>query len=602
MADATDGAVRCPLISLRKNNDVLRNLDRGRRAFAWLRPEWVAVLLGLLAFLLWNGGHAFSPTRIGWVMGGLDTPQHYFGWQFFRNAPWWQWPVGYNPDYSSDAPGTIVLTDSIPLLAFTFKLFNRLLPPDFQYLGIWLFLCFELQAWFGYKLLGRLTADPVLRLLGCAMFLSAPIFLMRLYLHPALAGQWIILAALYLSLDTRLRARAWCALLLIASLVHAYLLVMAGALWLAAIAGRAVCRSDPLRQIVRHALIVMGLVVLTMWVVGYFVSSAMLPAKFISHTNLLTFILTGTCGLAEWSRFVPCIPISAESALKTGDGFGYFGLGFLLLAVAAVAVRLCHGGLPQAKISWRQWWPVLLSCLALLFFAIGSIAYVGSYLLFSFEWPHPLDRLWSTFRGAARMEWPIWYLALLMSLGVVITRLKRNSAITLLVIVLLAQYGDLSSAVVNLHKGMAREPHFEDQLTTTAWSALAIQNRHLVYFATPSVSPNILTWIPSYRQLLHYAALHDMTINAGYLARNDLSRLEAARNARLVLLEKARAEAATFYVIEDGDLWSHVLCAPDNGQWHGHISGLPVLIPEPQGISDLPHADACPASPATPKG
>jgi hypothetical protein len=96
-------------------------------------PAIGSLLLGLLAFAAWDGGHTLSPVHIGWIMSGLDTPAHYLGWEFFRHTPWWQWPMGANPAYGSDASGTIVLADVIPLLAFGFKAIGQWLPSDFQY-------------------------------------------------------------------------------------------------------------------------------------------------------------------------------------------------------------------------------------------------------------------------------------------------------------------------------------------------------------------------------------------------------------------------------------------------------------------------------------
>ncbi|HEY8683721.1 MAG TPA: DUF6311 domain-containing protein [Rhodanobacter sp.] len=572
-----------------------KGLDSKTRVLGWLRPEWVALLLGLLGFLAWSGGHAFSPTRIGWVMSGFDTPQHYLGWEFFRNTPWWQWPMGNNPALGSDASGTIVLTDSIPILAFLFKLMRGALPPDFQYFGIWLLCCFELQAWFAYKLIGRLTSDQLLRLLGCGMFLAAPIFLMRLYLHPALAGQWILLAALYLSLDSRIRGRAWGTLLVVASLVHAYLLVMAGAIWLATMFGKACCRNERPSLIVRHVCLLLTIVVLTMWAAGYFVPSAVVWVQSVSHTNLLTFALTGMCGLAEWSRFIPCLPLDPEVGLRTGDGFGYFGLGFLLLVPVAIVLRLWRGRFASSPLTPPRWWPLFLAGLLLQVFAIGNYVYVGNYLVLSFELPGPLAHLWGVFRGAARMEWVLWYLVLLAAIGAVLSRLGMKTARAVLAVVLVVQCLDLSGAAFQLHRGMIKRSHFQNELTAPAWSELASRFHHLDFLLAPKASPYLVTWDPNYRQLAHYAALHGLSINVAYLARLDEGKLAAARIQREALLAKGGAEPSTFYMIADASLWSQILCAPDHGQWHGRIDGQQVVIPEPHEITGLPMADTCTA-------
>lgn len=565
------------------SNDSLR-----RRA-----PAVAACLLGLFAFVIWGGGHAFSPVHVGWLMSGMDTPAHYLGWEYFRHTPWWQWPLGANPSYGTDAPGTMVLSDMIPMLAFAFKALSPWLPVDFQYVGFWLLGCFVLQAWFGYKLMGRLTVDPWLRLIGCGFFLASTIMLMRVYLHPALAGQWIVLAALYLALDPGFRPRAWALLLLLASLVHAYLLVMAGAIWFVVMLGRAWHRMEPPRVLGRHVLVVLAMVVLVMWIAGYFVPSAVVVVQNSSHTNLLMPVLTGNCGWGEWSALLPCIHLTPVAAANTGDGFGYFGLGYLLLVPLALGLRLSRRRAepyPAPVVLWRA---PLLACLMLLVFAIGNVVYFGSYLLLSFHLPAFIERVRTVFRGAARMEWPMWYLLLLLCLGVVISRLDKRAARVVLTLALLVQYADLSTMARDVHRDMTKRSHYHPILVAPVWSQLALDHTHLAYISTPGVSPYLITWIPHYREVAHYSATHGLSINVAYLARLDLPVLAAARAHREALLVQGEAEPGMFYVIEDAALWSKVLCAPDHGQWHGNIDGLRVLVPAPGRVADLPVSQSC---------
>jgi hypothetical protein len=129
----------------------------------------------------------------------------------------------------------VIFSDSNPLLALLFKPFNGWLPQTFQYFGLWLLACFVLQAWFAWKLLGLITDNPVLRLLGTGLLVFSPPMFLRTGGHLSLAGHFLILAALYLALHPALarRRRAWGVLLAATALVHAYLLVMVALLWVA---------------------------------------------------------------------------------------------------------------------------------------------------------------------------------------------------------------------------------------------------------------------------------------------------------------------------------------------------------------------------------
>ena len=124
---------------------------------SFLRPDWrllIPALLGTLAFLWISGGGILSPTHIGWLTGG-DPAQHFIGWQFFREAPLLQSPLGANSDFGMEIGSSLIYTDSLPLLAFLFKPLRALLPQPFQYMGLWMLVCFILQAVFAWKLMEK---------------------------------------------------------------------------------------------------------------------------------------------------------------------------------------------------------------------------------------------------------------------------------------------------------------------------------------------------------------------------------------------------------------------------------------------------------------
>src|SRR5687767_262954 len=193
---------------------------------------WLAVLSGLAAFLAVTGGAVLDPHNTGWLLLAPDSAQNLLGWQFFRRSPLLQWPLGANPAYGMEIGSSVVFSDSIPLLALLFKPFAALLPPTFHYFGLWLLASFVLQSVFAYKLLGRFTPDRWLALAGSVFFVLAPVCLARLSApHYALFGQWLLLAALYLYFAARYSAAAWMLLLGLTTLVHFYLLFMAGLIW-----------------------------------------------------------------------------------------------------------------------------------------------------------------------------------------------------------------------------------------------------------------------------------------------------------------------------------------------------------------------------------
>jgi hypothetical protein len=547
------------------------------------------LLIGLLAFAAWGGAHVLSPKHVGWLMTWGDTPAHYLGWAYFRHTPWWHWPLGANPDYGRDAPGTIVMSDSIPVAAFFFKLWRGWLPPDFQYFGIWALFCFVMQAWFGYRLIQRWSGDFWLGLLGAAFFVTATIFLVRVYLHPALAAQWVVLAAIYLGLDARPRAKAWWLLLLFATLVHAYLLVMVALLWFACMVHHARTRSMSLPMMGGYVFAVMCSIALTMWAAGYFVPEAVIPFNSRTYTNVLFPVWSGFCGGGEWSRFIPCTPFkSLMTVMQLGDGFGYFGLGYLALAVTAL-VLLVRGR--RASQAWTGgcWW-MLVASLVLLACAMGDRIYAGQWLLFSGHWPGVLDRVVHIFRGAGRMIWPVWYLCLFMVLAVVISGFGIKYARVVLLIALVVQCADLSVAAARNLRDIEKRPVHVSQLAAPQWVLLDKQYRHFVFIRPQALQAYLVGWSPDYRVLTLQAARDGLSVSIGYLSRLNEKALDMAQATRETLLVSGRAEPSTYYVIENDELWRKILCAPDHGQWHGMLDNMPLLIPDPSPDLKLPPA------------
>ncbi|WP_458071342.1 DUF6311 domain-containing protein [Rhodanobacter sp. BL-MT-08] len=542
---------------------------------------WLSLLMGLVAFWIWGGAYTFAPGHLGWIMSGLDTPSHYQGWQFFRHSTWWQWPIGNNPANGSDAPGTIVLSDSIPLVAIPLKLLSPLLPDDFQYFGLWALSCFFLQGWFAGKLMGRLSSDPVVKLLGTAFFLGASIFLMRVYLHPALSAQWVLLAAFYLLFDSRFRANPWCVLLCAAVLVHAYLFAMLSVLWLADMVQRLWRREYPIAKTFFHGLVTTLMVLALMWAAGYLVHSSTITASIRSHLDLFFPLWTGIRVWGEWSRFLP----ASDMDLLAYDGFGYFGLGFILMLIFALAIcvaraagKIDREGVEKQPLS--RWIAVWVACGLLLFYALGNKIYFAQRLLFSYPLATWLDHVYDIFRASARMMWPTWYLLLFVALYVLLRSIPVRYVRYLLAFCLLVQFADLSKPVMDMRSKLAADHRWHSAMTSTVWVDLASRYKHVGYLQPVAIPVEWVAFVPSYHSVADFAAINGMTINIAYLAREDQDQMAKARAARIGLLKRGLAEPETFYVVEDQPLWKQFICVPGSRLWYGTIDGLHIVVPD----------------------
>lgn len=491
------------------------------------RGLWLAALSGAAAFFALTRGAILDPRNTGWLLSHPDTATTFLGWHFFRQAPLLQLPLGANPAYGLEMGTSVVFSDSIPLMALLFKPFAGLLPATFQYVGIWLLACFVLQSVLGYLLLRRFTPHAGLAWVGAAFFLLAPAWLFRLGGHFALFGQWVVLAALCLYFAPRLSPGRWIALLCAGALIHFYLLVMAGFIWVADLWQR--------RSFSKVHLLAVPLVTLAvMWLAGYFMvgaAASALPGFGTYRMNLLAPLdPDGT-----WSRLLPDLP----SNYGEFEGFNYLGLGVLLLAPLGVYQLLAK----RAPVDLRPVIPLLAAALVLTLLALSNRVALGKLELLSYGAPAYADLL----RGSGRLFWPAYYLAVLAILVLVFRGLAPRLAIAACAAALAVQVADSSPALRQVGERLANAA-WSSPLQSPLWAQLGKRYRRVIYVMPRNDYATFRPWAA-------FAADHGMAVNFGYFARVNAERMIAASAA---LEAEVRANALrpdSLYVFEDGPLW-----------------------------------------------
>ncbi len=122
--------------------------------------------------------------------------QHQLGWEWFRQEPW-RFPLGRIVNYGYPFGTFIAYTDSIPLLAFIFKILSPFLGQDFQYFGLWGLLCVIGQMLVGLLILREFTSSYMISVLGASLLVFSPPMIFRSFVHDPLLAHWIILAGIW---------------------------------------------------------------------------------------------------------------------------------------------------------------------------------------------------------------------------------------------------------------------------------------------------------------------------------------------------------------------------------------------------------------------
>ena len=540
---------------------------------------YIPILLGITFFYLVVGLGPLDPQNLSWIFGRFDPPKDYLGWAFYRNTHW-SFPIGSNPNYGIDIGSSIVYSDSVPIMAIFFKLLSPLLGTPFQYFGIWLLICFVLQALFSWKIVALFSKKIWVVLFGSGLLAFAPPMLWRLDtpsgMQAGLVAHFLILAAIYLSLRPLQHRRTlyWALLLSVAALTHFYIFAMVGLLWLANLLDALFSQKKlKSKQAASEFLIIILIVLLVAWQAGYFMISS--SASVERGYGFFKLNLLGPINPDGWSFFLPNIPIPST----WGEGFNYLGLG----AILAVGFGMLQLTLKSAS---KEWTPIketltalskhrflMLSLLMLLLDALSNNIGIGMKE-FHFDIPNSLYTLLSILRSSARMYWPVHYCLIIAAVYLIIKLTPVRLTLFLLAFFLFTQLCDTSKGWQAINKSLARDMSGEINsplLKDAFWQSAANYYKKIIRIPAGSQTPD---WL----QFASLASRNGMATNSVYLARIDNRQVDAVNLKLLDTLKDGDYDPSALYILEQRFIIPALATAKD-GAIVANIDSFTVLAP-----------------------
>tara|TARA_Y100000590_G_scaffold438220_1_gene560777 strand:+ start:115 stop:2283 length:2169 start_codon:yes stop_codon:yes gene_type:complete len=389
-----------------------------------------------------------------WLYLG-EPAMHQLGWHFFKNDIW-RFPLGSNPNYGDDLGSSIVFSDSIPILALFFKLFKFFIPNNFQYFSFWYLICFYFQLFFAYKILQKFTNSIPYSFVGAIFFVIAPIFIYRIHLHSALAGQWLLLFTLYLGLVHKVNKSTflWSILLIISSLIHFYFTAMILVAYTILRMLNFYFDKEKFLQVVKDFLIIILSLLLVLYLVGYFqirMADSLGVGFGYYKLNLLSiFDSTNSVKNISWSWILPDIKLSRGEEL---EGFNYLGLGQILMLLFGIII--CFGRNSSSINLFirenRQFKIFLFIAFVFTCWAISSNISLGSH-----TYSIPLNKyifgLLSIIKSSGRAFWLVNYFLLLLSIIIIFKYFDKKKSFLIILIFLFIQIFDLSAGLKNYFK------------------------------------------------------------------------------------------------------------------------------------------------------
>lgn len=430
-----------------------------------------SLVIAWFAVTLQFGIGALNPGFPDWFMvPGADWTQHYFGWVYYRFGEW-HWPPGTLTGYAYPMVSSMGYTDAIPLVAMPLKVLSPLLSEPFQYIGWWLFTCFALQTWFGYRLLRALSAPPAFAWLGSLFFGLSPTLLFRDG-HPALCAHWVITALWwsYFNKDGKRNPVYATIVTGLAAWIHPYLTAMALTLYLAILLKRSwIDRMLSLKAALIYAAGTLTWTWLSFYLIGYFnLQSTQQGGLGVGEfsANLNTWFNPHT-----ESTFWPGLPWADSGQY---EGYGYLGTAMLMLIAVMAIYRIFkhQGPWPTTRAGWLA----LVTGAGLFLFALSPRWTFFDHTLFQYQ-THL--SLFQTFRSTGRFIWPLYYLAMGWTLAKISIWWSAYGwrgwlALGIFLGIHIAEFGPkLANSVVRHEPFQSPLPH------VTVWDTIFLKSQHV---------------------------------------------------------------------------------------------------------------------------
>jgi hypothetical protein len=474
------------------------------------------LLLPLVLFLALFHPATLDIGNAGWLIRGSDNGENALGIHGWLHDP----APGVLRTHLLNAPEGVPLlfTDSNPLIGIATRPIASLLPADAQFVGPWILMCLFLQVFFAWLLLKKYAPGPIALWCGVILLGALPTLANR-YVHANLMAHWLILWALWRFLDPR-RAGSntgWAVLLLIAALVHNYLLMMVGAIWLTAMIERFVVADRHGRVVLAGgAAAILAMVAGLAWLLGAGEAHALAGNYGAFAMPIDAPVNPGT---PAYSRLLPSV---AQRAGRGFEGFQYFGAGLLLLLPIAAVVAWKRPPADDQRASLRRLRWLIPAFVALTLLAISNYPDIAGQTLPRLPLPGLLISALDLVRASGRLFWPVAYVLVLVAI-LAAYRLPRAQADGLLALLLAVQILDLSGMAVVIRAQSAEAGAHRLYVFTPdpRWDRAVAAARDVTF-----VPPDATRDLSLFQEIAWRAAGQGKPVRLVYAARDSIATVE----------------------------------------------------------------------------
>jgi hypothetical protein len=497
-----------------------------------------------------------APWNYSWLYSKADGALTQLGFEFFRNAPWTQWPLTAVPQYVEGSHMIIPTENAVANLLG--KLVGVVFTGNFQFVGLWILMCFAFQGYFGVKLLSRFIDSQSAQICGSLFFVLSPALMFRVGVmnHYHLGAHWMILLALYLYFGRESRTQNWSLLLFFAMLTSVYISAM---LLVIFIAHRTKDSFQKRKLRIFEVVIPLASAVFGFWVMGYLSMRSSITGSNFFRLNAIAWLNPGYSDDGSFSLILNNFGNARLRHIfsEEWEGFQYLGtvvIGGVLLGI----VNLKNRGTLR---NWREHAPIAVAAGGLIVFAYSNqIAVLQQEL--NYWWPSQLLQLRQVFRGATRFGWPAYYLVTLFAI-VQISRFCSAKKLKVGVFIAAAlMLVEAAPGIAYVRSEISDSKAYLSSIQDAKWSEVALDHSRVVVYPNFDLQIGELTgdskvWLNRWFDLAKFAVDNDMSTNFGYGPRPLTEYISEQDQRILNELESGVLQPRTIYVLANESVWEN---------------------------------------------
>lgn len=399
--------------------------------------------------------------------------------------------------------------------------------------------------------------------------------------HLALAGHFVLLAAIYLNLKKNSNWGSWALLIFVVLGIHFYLFSMVFALWLGSLLDRRIStRYLSNKSFALEATLIILITFISAWQYGYF-AIALGEASSMGYGSE-PFNFVGFFNPLNWSLFIH----DNIFMPPTTEGLAYLGAG----AIGALVKGLAQLGRQNARLALfqkaHQYQFMLIAIILMLIIAISNNVDIGNSH-YSFAMNDQLRHILSIVRSSSRLSWPFQYLIIFISFWLIING-YRKGLVAIFAALCILQIIDSSKGWMRLHEYFSNlnGKNIEHSLTHEFWTQVPKQ-----YSVIKIIPPQHLP--DGWYNFAAYAAQNQMATNSVFLARHDAQKVLLAKEKTLLEFSSGKLDSKTIYIIQK---WSNYLNKVDpkfdaRYDLFARINGVTILAPNYKICNDCKQID-----------